>query len=147
MSVAAPGDRIAPAPAAAGKMAVARFVDGRILKGTTYDFLPGKPAFHLHVDGDEKTKAETVRMADLKAVFFVKDFSGARERKDRYDFAATKGYGRKARITFQDGEEMAGFTNGYNPASQGFFLIPADAAGNNVRIYVLNKAIKTFGWA
>jgi len=128
-------------------MVVARFADGRMLKGTTYDFLPGKPAFHLHVDGDEKTKAEAVQMADLKAVFFVKDFSGVSERKDRYDFAATQGYGRKARLTFHDGEEMAGFTNGYNPANQGFFLIPADAAGNNVRIYVLNKAIKTFLWA
>jgi hypothetical protein len=128
-------------------MVVARFVDGRTLKGTTYDFLPGKPAFHVHVNGNEKAKAETVQMADLKAVFFVKDFSGASERKDRYDFATTQGYGRKAQLTFQDGEEIAGFTNGYNPASQGFFLIPANAEGNNTRVYVLNKAIKSFRWA
>jgi len=147
MGLAAPAGRTGPAPSAAGKMVVARFVDGRILKGTTYDFLPGKPVFHLYVDGNEKAKAEAVQMADLKAVFFVKDFSGVSERKDRYDFAATQGHGRKVRLIFQDGEEMAGFTNGYNPASQGFFLIPADAAGNNVRIYVLNKAIKTFRWA
>lgn len=147
MGLASPAGRSGPAPSAAGKMAVARFVDGRILKGTTCDFLPGKPAFHLHVDGDEKAKAEAVQMADLKAVFFVKDFSGVSEREDRYDFTVTQGHGRKVRLIFQDGEEMAGFTNGYNPASQGFFMIPADAAGNNIRIYVLNKAVKTFRWA
>ncbi|HYV84997.1 MAG TPA: hypothetical protein VFB49_03715 [Patescibacteria group bacterium] len=147
MSLAAPAGPGRPASAAAGKMIVARYVDGRILKGTTYDFLPGKSAFHLHVDGNEKAKAETVQMADLKAVFFVKDFSGAVDRKDRYDFAATQGYGRRVWLTFQDGEEMAGFTNGYNPASQGFFLIPADADGNNARVYVLNRSIKIFRWA
>ena len=45
-------------------------------------------------------------------------------------------------VTFKDGEMLAGFTMGYNPNNQGFFLIPADPDSNNSRAYILNSALK-----
>jgi hypothetical protein len=137
----------APAPGAAGRMVVAHFRDGRTLKGTTHDFLPNRPTFHVYVDGDERSKAVTLSAADLKAVFFVKDYSGSKERVDVAGFADARGFGRKAEVTFADGEVVSGFTTGYNPAALGFFLIPADAGGNNNRIFVVNQAVRSFRWA
>ncbi len=133
-------------PSAAGRMIVARFVDGRTLKGTTHDFLPTRPNFHVYVDGNERAKAETVAVADLKAVFFVKDFSGSKDRADVPGFDGAQGFGRNAQVTFADGETISGRTTGYNPQALGFFLLPADAGGNNTRIYVVNKAVSTFKW-
>jgi hypothetical protein len=141
----APGAAAAPADAV-GRMVVARFRDGRMIKGTTRDFLPNRPQFHIYLDGDEKARALEVTMDSLKAVFFVKDYAGESGRKDAYDFARVQGYGRKVRVTFHDGEEISGFTTGYNPKAQGFFLIPADQRSNNARVYVLNQAIREFRW-
>lgn len=136
----------APAPGAAGRMIVARFVDGRTLKGTTHDFLPNRPTFHVYVDGNERTKAEIVAVADLKAVFFVKDYAGSKDRTDVPGFDGAQGFGRNAQVTFADGETVCGRTTGYNPQALGFFLLPADAGGNNTRIYVVNKAVREFKW-
>ncbi|HKQ97980.1 MAG TPA: hypothetical protein VJV75_08900 [Candidatus Polarisedimenticolia bacterium] len=135
-----------PAPGAAGRMIVARFVDGRTLKGTTHDFLPNRPTFHIYVDGNERSKAETVSVADLKAVFFVKDYAGSKDRTDVPGFDGAQGFGRNAQVTFADGETISGRTTGYNPTALGFFLLPADAGGNNTRIYVVNKAVRKFEW-
>jgi hypothetical protein len=147
MSAPPAASKESPSPAdAVGRMVVARFRDGRMVKGTTRDFLPNRPLFHVYVDGDEKARALEVTMDSLKAVFFVKDYTGESVRRDDYDFARAQGYGRKARVTFHDGEEISGFTTGYNPKAQGFFLIPADQRSNNARIYVLNQAIREFRW-
>jgi hypothetical protein len=127
-------------------MVVARFLDGRTLKGTTHDFLPNKPTFHIYADGDERSKAVALSTGDLKAVYFVKDFSGSKERTDIPGFGEAKGFGRKAQVTFADGEVVCGFTTGYNPTALGFFVLPADSSGNNTRIYVVNKAVRDFTW-
>ena len=34
---------------------VARFLDGRVMKGTTEDFLPNRPRFHLRPTGSTQT--------------------------------------------------------------------------------------------
>lgn len=135
-----------PAAGAAGRMIVARFADGRTLKGTTHDFLPNRPSFHIYVDGNERSKAETVTVAELKAVFFVKDYAGSKERADVPGFEGAQGFGRNAQVTFADGETISGRTTGYNPQALGFFMLPADAGGNNTRIYVVNKAVREFKW-
>lgn len=136
----------APSPSAAGRMIVARFVDGRTMKGTTHDFLPNRPGFHIYVDGNERSKAEPIALADLKAVFFVKDYSGQKERADVPGFDGAQGFGRNAQVTFADGETICGRTTGYNKSAPGFFLLPADAGGNNTRIFVVNKAVREFRW-
>ena len=57
------------AAATAGRMIVVRFLDGRILKGTTQDFLPNKPTFHVYENGDESSPAVELSISELKAVF------------------------------------------------------------------------------
>ena len=131
-----------------GLLVVARFLDGTCLKGTTQDFAPNKTEFHLHEGGNEGSRAVTVSAESLKALFFVKSFEGNREHRDEYALDGGSGQGgRKIRVRFTDGEVMAGFTVGYNPHKQGFFLVPADQDGNNARVYVLNKAVAKVEWA
>jgi hypothetical protein len=123
---------------------VVRFQDGRILKGQTGDFLPTKPVFHLTLaDASRDAKPLEVQVAEVKAIFFVKDFAGNRERKKVQEFPAGKPVvGRKIRVVFQDGETLVGTTQGYDATRPGFFVIPADPASNNDRCYVVTRATK-----
>jgi hypothetical protein len=130
-----------------GRMVVARFLDGKMLKGTIHDFTPNKTEFHLYEGGDERKHAVTVSAASLKALFFVKSFDGDAEhhRDDTFRGTGAQG-GRKMRVRFVDGEELTGSTMGYNPQKQGFFLIPADPDDNNARVFVLNAAVAEVTW-
>jgi hypothetical protein len=123
---------------------VARYQDGRTLKGYTGDFLPTKPTFHLTLmDAPPEAKSVDVHVAELKAVFFVKDFAGNPDRKEVQDFPAGKPVvGRKIRVIFQDGEMLVGTTQGYDATRPGFFVIPADPGSNNDRCFVVTRATK-----
>lgn len=127
-------------------MVIARFRDGRLLKGTTQDFAPNRVMFHIYEGGDPSAKAVEVRLDELKAVLYVKDFEGNSEHHDEYSFDRVVGHGRKAEVTFADGEVVCGFTMGYHADRPGFFLIPADPDSNNERIYVLNASVKSINW-
>jgi hypothetical protein len=122
---------------------VAHFQDGRILKGFTQDFLPTKPTFHLTpTDAPQQSKPLEVRLADLKAVFFVKDLAGGpTPHSHRQEFAPGKPVvGRKVQVVFSDGELLVGTTQGYDPKRQGFFVFPADPETNNERVFVVTGA-------
>jgi hypothetical protein len=124
---------------------VARYQDGRILKGFTTDFLPIKPTFHLTLaDAPPSSKPVEVRVADLKAIFFVKDLKGRPQPStDRQEFEPGKAaVGRKIRVAFKDGEILVGTTQGYDPARLGFFVIPADPESNNERCFVVTSATR-----
>lgn len=129
-----------------GRLVVARFQDGRVLKGTTQDFAPGKPTFHLFLWGEEHGKPAAIPVGALKAIFFVKSYTGDPQRDDAYDFEVASGQGRRVRVTFQDGEVVSGFTFGYSPDKPGFFVIPADPGSNNTRIFVVAQATKAVEW-
>ena len=122
---------------------VAHYQDGRILKGFTGDFLPTKPTFHISpADAPQQSKPVEVRLADLKAIFFVKDLVGRPQpytRRQEFD-PGKPVVGRKIRVVFRDGEILAGTTQGYDPSRPGFFVIPADTESNNDRIYVVTRA-------
>jgi small nuclear ribonucleoprotein (snRNP)-like protein len=124
---------------------VVRYQDGRVVKGTTGDFLPTKPAFHLTpVDAPPDARPLDVQVAEVKAIFFVKDFAGNPARKNVQEFSAGKPVvGRKIRVAFQDGEILVGTTQGYDPSRPGFFVIPADAHSNNERCFVVTRATKS----
>jgi hypothetical protein len=123
---------------------VIRYQDGRIVKGTTGDFLPTKPVFHLTlIDAPRDAKPLEVQIAEVKAIFFVKDFAGNRERKKIQEFPTGKPVvGRKIRVVFQDGETLVGTTQGYDANRPGFFVIPADPSSNNDRCFVVTRATK-----
>jgi hypothetical protein len=135
------------APAANGSAVVARFTDGRVLKGTTQDFAPGKTVFHLHVWGDDHARGIAIPIGALKALFFVKTYDGNPEHRENLDVAAASGQGRRIVVTFADGEVVAGFTTGYAKDKLGFFVVPADPESNNARIFVVNASVTSVAWA
>ncbi len=115
---------------------VARFRDGRTVKGYTFDFVPNKDSFHVVAPDDDKLVTE-VSSSNLKAIFYVKTFEGDSQRTKAHDFAMQKVTGLKLKVTFHDAEVLCGTTNGYSKARQGFFLTPVDKSSNNDRAYVL----------
>ena len=122
---------------------VARFQDGRLLKGSTSDFLPNRDHFHLSaVDAPPGAKPVELRFAELKALFFVRDFAGKpRPQKDPVEPPpGLPGAGRGIRVMFRDGEILVGTTNGYQPGRLGFFVVPADPDSNNERCFVISSA-------
>ena len=130
-----------------GSAVVVRFVDGRVLKGTTHDFAPMKPNFHL-TDRDKPTaRAVDVSIRELKGVFFVRTYDGNPKHVESRDLSSAKGQGRKLLVTFADGEVIGGFTTGYSKDKPGFFVIPVDPESNNSRIFVVAAAIKKIEWA
>lgn len=128
-----------------GCKVVARFVDGRVLKGTIRDFAPDKPVFHL-VPAEPGVAALKVPTGALKAVFFVKDYAGDAKRRDRADFDAAPPQGRRLLVHFKDGETIAGTTSAFAPDKPGFFMTPADPNTNNERIFVLRGAVARVEW-
>jgi hypothetical protein len=127
-------------------MVVARFPDGRVIKGTTVDFDPVRPTFHVFEGGDETAPPVAVTVANLKAIFFVKSLAGEPEHRDAYCFERARGYGRHCHVWFKDGEVLAGYTAGYSASRPGFFVVPADLDGNNDRVFVVNGAVKSVTW-
>ena len=122
---------------------VARFRDGRMVKGSTSDFVPAKESFHVaSSEAPKGTKPTMVQVKDLKAIFFVKDFSGRPDYTPVNDFEGDKvPAGRKIKVVFADGEVIVGTTQGYQPGRPGFFMVPADQADNNIeRCYVVAAA-------
>ena len=107
---------------------VARYADGRMVKGSTSDFVPTKDAFHV-ADAAAGAGAPPIQiqLGDLKALFFVKDFAGRPSHKTRNEFAQGRAIpGRKIQVVFKDGETLVGTTQGYQPGRPGFFMVPAD---------------------
>ncbi len=119
---------------------VARFQDGRVMKGFTTDFLPTKDRFHLTLEeqGAASVPIE-VRVPELKALFFVKTFAGDSGHQRAND-SGQGGPGRRLRVVFKDGEVMVGTTQGYDRSRPGFFVIPVDKGGNNERCFVVASA-------
>jgi hypothetical protein len=118
--------------------AIARYVDGRVVKGTTCDFSPGKEVFHLRdVEAPHGTPLVTVRVKDLKLLAFVHDFAGDPRRRSRGPFRRLHHTeGNLIRVTFTDGEVLVGTSATYQPGRPGFFVEPAAENANEERIYV-----------
>lgn len=116
---------------------VLHFKDGVIRKGTTEDFFPNKPTFHFN-DLDRGDHL-VIPVSSLKAVYFVKTYEGQSEYDERNDIDRS-GFGRRIRVSFQDGEVQEGYTQGYSPGRPGFFVFPRDPQSNNERIFVVSDA-------
>lgn len=122
---------------------VVRYANGRVLKGYTQDFFPNKDRFHLFLAEKPEALGVDVFVKDLKAIFLVRDFEGDPHYVERKKYInGEKPSGRKIEVTFLDGELVVGATLGYDPNRPGFFILPADPKGNNVRIFVVASAVK-----
>jgi uncharacterized protein DUF6982 len=119
-------------------LVVARFLDGRVLKGKTNDFLPARPTFHVvPADGGHVV---AVHVQDLKALFFVRSLTGDSLRADLRGFLAGAGettLGRKIAVLFADGELVCGYVQSWAPDRAVFFVTPADPNSNNHRVFVI----------
>jgi hypothetical protein len=124
---------------------VVHYADGNVIKGFTGDFSPNKDLFHLFPATDPTGEASEVLMKDLKAVFFVRDFTGdAQYNEQKIFLEGVKGHGRKLEAKCIDEELLVGWTLGYDPKRKGFFVFPADPNSNNIRVFIVSSAVKKF---
>lgn len=130
-------------------LVVARYRDGKIIRGVTHDFGPQKKVFHVStvekhgrtVDG----KVYEISLSELKAVFFVKSLEGRQGPPSLKGLLEEKTEAPgliKMRIIFLDGEILVGTTHGYTPEREGFFVAPLEQDSNNLRIFVISSAVK-----
>ncbi len=130
-------------------LVVARYRDGKIIRGMTHDFGPQKKVFHVStVEKHGRTvagKIYKISLSELKAVFFVKSLEGRQGPPSPKGLLEEKldppGL-MKMRITFSDGEILVGTTHGYAPEREGFFVAPLEKDSNNLRIFVVSSAVK-----
>jgi hypothetical protein len=127
---------------------VARYQDGRVVKGYTSNFMPNKNVFHLvPLDAPAGSKPLDVYVNVLKAVFFVKDFTGNKQYEEKKTFDTTKPVmGKKIKVVFKDGEELIGTTQGYQAGRPGFFVFPADMQSNMDRVFVFSAATRAISF-
>jgi hypothetical protein len=118
---------------------VARFQDGRVVKGTSLDVDPNKPICHIRQPDGPMVE---VKLEDLKALFFVRTLEGQPERTavSELDPADPRARGQTPEsLRFADGEVISGLTIRYPPNRPYFFVLPVDKDGNNIRI-LINRA-------
>lgn len=128
---------------------VARYRDGRVIKGVTHDFGTQKKAFHVAPVEEDKGegggKVAEVFLSDLKAVFFVKSLKGTKNHppaRESLEEGRNPVGSVKVKITFIDGEILIGTTHGYSAERKGFFVAPLEDETNNLRVFVISDAIK-----
>jgi hypothetical protein len=126
---------------------VARYLDGRTIRGYTTDFRPDVEVFHLVSQEKGEEKSYTIVLDELKAVFFVKQLEGMDPKRPvvKREFSDIKDrrlLGKKVKVVFKDGEELKGTTLGYSPKRKGFFFTPIDPESNNERIFAVLSAVK-----
>jgi hypothetical protein len=121
---------------------VARYLDGRLVKGYTFDFGPPKARFHIFPEPSASGTSTQVLLRDLKALFFVRDLVGDPARQDAKQPPASGSTGRLVEVRFRDGETIVGTAEGSWTDNPGFFLVPADEGSNNLRVYVLTAATR-----
>ena len=135
-----------------GEKIVARFRDGRLVKGYVRGFSIESDTVVLN---DQKTLLEMlVPITELKAIFFVKNFGGTSKHVERKAFGIRKNPGKKVFIKFSDNETLVGFIEGEVPWDKGFslaklgkkvkgfFFTPVDEDSNNDKVFVVAGAIQ-----
>lgn len=122
---------------------VAHFKDGKTMRGTTQDFDPKREVFHL-LPCEGGGVPSTIRLNELKALFYVKEYGGLRRGGDRSRQFGPLGKksGKKTVVEFNDGETVWGYTSSYSPEDSGFFFFPADPEENNTQMFILNSSIR-----
>lgn len=122
---------------------VARFLDGRVVKGTSFDVAPGKPFCHIKTDTDGVVE---VALDDVKALFYVKSLEGDSERNDTQevleDDIRLRG-SKRLELVFKDAERLVVLCNRFPPQGDRFFVLPIDPASNNERILVNQGALES----
>lgn len=119
---------------------VVHFLDHTLLKGHARFFFHHQMHLLMQtLEGEDRL----VPFSEVKAVFFVRSFTGDRRRQEKRQFGpGSPSFGQVVRVTFLDGEVMLGRSVGYKPEDRGFYLKPADPDSNNEIIYVPQASVK-----
>ena len=129
------------------KKTVVKYQDGEIIKGWIEEFKPERESFILFplIEFSEEERTE-IKFSSLKAVFFVKDFTGDKDYKKvrtfNVDLKITPSQ-RKLIVNFLDGEHLYGTSHSYGRYKVGFFVYPIDPKDNSERIFVIHKSIES----
>jgi hypothetical protein len=116
--------------------------DGVVKKGHSADFSPTRPYFHLATI-QRPFDSEKVYLESLKAVFFVRDFTGDPTHIDLKGWRMAPGSGRHVIVTFKDGEKLYGTAESIHRDHMGFYLYPADPLSNTTKAYAVNTFIES----
>jgi hypothetical protein len=131
---------------------VARFIDGRVLKGYVRQFSADSDIVSISEAG--RDQEHQVPLADLKALFFIKSFEGDSKHRDKKVFGISGHKGQKVYVKFIDRESLMGYIEGAIPWDKGFFLAnsgdnakgffmkPVDNDGNNVKVFVVGTSVE-----
>ena len=129
-----------------GHKIVLKYQNGKIIKGWVNNFNPNREIFFLHPlkDYSDKLKLD-IKLINLKAIFFVKDFVGNSNYQKVRSFEEHQWNiptQRRIVVHFMDGEKLYGTSYSYNSTKIGFFVYPVDKGDNNIRIFAINSAIE-----
>jgi hypothetical protein len=124
-------------------LVVARYRDGKLVKGISMDLDPRKPTCHVRPPAGAVVE---VKLAELKALFLVKTLEGNSQhdenlmvpRGDRRSHGTTI-----VEVRFEDNERLVGFTNRFPPNQKHYFVVPVDLNSNNIRVLVNSLAVKS----
>ena len=120
---------------------IARFRDGRVARGHLVRLSPTES--HLVVTEADKGGPETrIPLSELKAIFFVRSFSGSGKHQPGEKASSVDYVGRKVGVRFADGEVVTGYARGFDTTQKGFFLYPIEANSNNRKIFVVRDAVE-----
>ena len=142
--VSLPAEREADgsSPSLAWQKIVVRYAEGQILKGFTHDFSPMRSQFSLWTSTTAAAHERIiVPLARLKGVFFVRDFAGNPGYVERTGSGESQ-HGRRIEVTLIDDEVIVGRTLSYRPDGHGFFVVPGDPLGNNIRVFVVSSSVR-----
>ncbi len=135
------------------RKAVLHYIDGTIRKGYVPEDFDGKTE-HVEFQELDSTEVELVELTRLKAIFFVRDFSGKPSYREQKRYGISERLGKRVFLKFKDGEVMLGyltselpwekgfFISGSKNRGAGFFIKPVDQNSNNLEIFVVSKSLK-----
>ena len=124
------------------KKVVVRRLDREVIKGFVdgASFLKPNAIEML----DREGRALTVPLAEIKGVFFVREFDGNPQRSERKLFESRpRTAGLWVQMTFKDRETLEGLLPGnlIELGPEGFLVTPADPYSNNLKIFVPRGAL------
>jgi len=129
-----------------GQKTVIKYKNGKIVKGWVENFNPNRNILFIYPlkEYSDRDKID-IRLNELKAVFFVKDFVGNRDYEKVRTFEGHNWVTptqKRIIVHFKDGEKIYGTSYSYNPTKIGFFIYPVDRIDNSIRIFAVNSAVE-----
>ncbi|BDG03588.1 DUF6982 domain-containing protein [Anaeromyxobacter oryzae] len=109
---------------------VVHTIEGQVKRGVLED--ADLVAASLALAQSPGAAGETLATEKVKAIFFM---LAPGEKPPAPE-------GRKVRVTFRDGRQVAGFSPDYREDAVGFFMIPADTRTSTARIWVYRAAVR-----